>query len=237
MFFLSVFFGYYFIKENCIVKIQKTKKFMTVKFAYNIQNNLTRTRMEGRDKTNKGEEGGKEKEKSKEAKEQAPNENTNSPSNKMEQGDSTTPMDGETRDANTPMQEVDEDAEMTPSEVGTEDHDIRDIVEREGIDLWNILEKWKRQGIDNVPAEQLDRIQYLFLLREELKSKGLKCTHGEIGHIGIKAGWGQPQLSPKQTRRKKGRKLNSVALQELGALPINSGKIKNLFPKSPHMFK
>jgi hypothetical protein len=29
---------------------------------------------------------------------------------------------------------------MTPSEVGTEDPDIRDIVEREGIDLLNILE-------------------------------------------------------------------------------------------------
>jgi hypothetical protein len=106
-------------------------------------------------------------------------------------------------------------------------------VEREGIDLPNILEQWKRQGVDNVPAEQLDRIQYLFLLREEAKSRGLKRTHGEIGHLGIKAGEGQPQLSPKQTRRKKGRKSNNVALQELGALLINSGKIKNLFPNSP----
>jgi hypothetical protein len=192
-----------------------------------------RTRTEGWDKTNKGEEGGKEKEKAKEAREQATNENTDSPSNKMEQGGSATPMDGETRDANTPMQEADGDVEMTPSEVGTEDPDLRDIVEREGIDLPNILEQWKRQGVDNVPAEQLDRIQYLFLLREEEKSRGLKCTHGEIGHLGIKAGEGQPQLSPKQTRRKKGRKSNNVALQELGALLINSGKIKNLFPNSP----
>jgi hypothetical protein len=65
------------------------------------------------------------------------------------------------------MQEANRDLEMTPSEVGTEDPDLRDIVEREGIDLPNILEQWKRQGVDNVPAEQLDRIQYLFLLREE----------------------------------------------------------------------
>jgi hypothetical protein len=68
-------------------------------------------------------------------------------------------MDGETRDANTPMQEADGDAEMTPSEVGMEDPDLRDIVEMEGIDLPNILEQWKRQGVDNVPTEQLDRIQ------------------------------------------------------------------------------
>jgi hypothetical protein len=191
------------------------------------------TRMEGWDKTNKGEEGGKEKSKSREVKEHATNENTNSPSNKMERGGSITLMDGETRDANTPMQEVDGDAEMTPSEVGMEDSDLRDIVEREGIDLPNILEQWKRQGVDNVPTKQLDRIQYLFLLRELAKSKGLKCMHGEIGHLGIKACEGQPQLSPKKMRRKKGRKSNSVALQELGDLLINSGKIKNSFPKSP----
>jgi hypothetical protein len=64
-------------------------------------------------------------------------------------------------------------------------------VEREGIDLPNILEQWKRQGVDNVPVEQLERIQYLFLLREEEKSRGLKRTHGEIEHLRIKTSEGQ----------------------------------------------
>jgi hypothetical protein len=73
----------------------------------------------------------------------------------------------------------------------------------------------------------------MFLLREEAKARGLKITHREIGHLGVKSGEGQPELSPKQTRRKKGRKSNSVALQELGALLINSGKIKKLFSNSP----
>jgi hypothetical protein len=91
----------------------------------------------------------------------------------------------------------------------------------------------KRQGVDNVPAEKLDRIQYLFLLREEEKSRGIKHMHGEIGHLGIRTGDGQPQHSPKQARQKKGKKSNSVSLHELGALLINSGKIKKLFPKSP----
>jgi hypothetical protein len=85
---------------------------------------------------------------------------------------------------------------MTPSEVGTEDPDLRDIMEREGIDLPNILEQWKNQGVDNVPVEQLDRIQYLFLLREEEKSIGMKCKHGEIGHLGIKVGEGNPNTHP-----------------------------------------
>jgi hypothetical protein len=73
----------------------------------------------------------------------------------------------------------------------------------------------------------------MFLLREEAKDKGLKCTHREIGHLGVKYGEGQPQLSPKKMQREKGRKSNSVALQELGTLLMNLGKIKKLFPKSP----
>jgi hypothetical protein len=72
---------------------------------------------------------------------------------------------------------------MTPREVGTEDLKLRDLVEREGIDLTNILEQWKRQGVDNVPTEQLDRIKYMFLLREEAKASGLKHAHRDIGHL------------------------------------------------------
>jgi hypothetical protein len=49
------------------------------------------------------------------------------------------------------MQEAKGDAEMTPSKVGTEDPDLKDLVEREGIDLPNILEQWKRR-VENVPT-------------------------------------------------------------------------------------
>jgi hypothetical protein len=69
---------------------------------------------------------------------------------------------------------------MTPSKFGTEDPDLRDLVEGEGIDLLHILEQWKRKGVDNVPIEQLDHIQYLFLLWKEAKARGQKLTHGEI---------------------------------------------------------
>jgi hypothetical protein len=115
-----------------------------------------------------------------------------------------------TRDPNTPLHEGDGDSEMTPSEVGTEDPDLRDIIEREGIDLQNILEQWKKQGMDNIPSEQLDRIQYLFLMREEEKARGIKRMHGEIGTLDIKAGDNQQQHSPKQAKRKKGMKSNNI---------------------------
>lgn len=107
-------------------------------------------------------------------------------------------MEGGNEDTNTPMKEVDEDFDMTPSEVGTKDPYLRAIMEREGIYLPKILEQWKRQGVDSVPVEQLNRIQYIFLLREEEKSRGTKCMHGEIGHLGIKIGDGQPQYTPRQ---------------------------------------
>jgi hypothetical protein len=81
-------------------------------------------------------------------------------------------MDGETKDDNTVMQDAEGDEEMTPSKVVTEDPDLRDLVKGEGIDLPHILEQWKRQGVDNVPTEQLDHIQYMFLLWKEAKAKG-----------------------------------------------------------------
>jgi len=53
-------------------------------------------------------------------------------------------MDEETIEDNTTMQDVEGDVEMTLSEVGTEDPDLRDLVEMERIDLPHILEQWKR---------------------------------------------------------------------------------------------
>jgi len=89
---------------------------------------------------------------------------------------------------------------MTPSEVGIEDPDLRDIMEREGIDLLNILEQWKKQGVDNIPTKQSDHIQYLFLLRGGEKTRGIKCMHGEIENLGIKIREGKAQHSPKKAR-------------------------------------
>jgi hypothetical protein len=61
-----------------------------------------RNKVEGRDKTNKEEEGGKEKTKDKEVREQATNEDTDSTRKGMGQGGSANPMEGETRDTPAP---------------------------------------------------------------------------------------------------------------------------------------
>jgi hypothetical protein len=100
--------------------------------------------LDGRDQTNKGAEDESDSVKAEEVREQATKEPTDQPSNKTTQGSCATSMDGEIKDNNTAMQDAEGDAEMTPSEVGTEYPDLRDLVEREGIDLSNILEQWKR---------------------------------------------------------------------------------------------
>jgi hypothetical protein len=101
-------------------------------------------KMVGMEKTNKGVENEKDSTKDQEIREQETNKPIDWPSNKKEQGSCATPIDGEIRDENTPMQDVEGDAEMTPSELVTEDPDLRDLVEREGIDLPQLLEQWKR---------------------------------------------------------------------------------------------
>jgi hypothetical protein len=148
--------------------------------------------MEGQDRSTKEAKGDQDKATVQEVREQKINEPNDRPSTQKGQGSCATPMEGEIRDDNTPMQEIDGDVEMTPSEVGTEDPDLKDLVEREGIDLTNILEQWKKQGVENVLTKQLDRIQYLFLQREEAKAHGQKRTYGETGHLGVKASEGQP---------------------------------------------
>jgi hypothetical protein len=108
--------------------------------------------MEGRDQTNKGTTKEKDSEKVPEVKDQATKEPTQQPNITIAQGSCETLIDGETKENNTAMQDTEGDAEMTPSEVGTKDPDLKDLVEREEIDLPHILEQWKRQGVDNVPT-------------------------------------------------------------------------------------
>ena len=94
--------------------------------------------------TNQGEEGGKEKTKDRVVREQATQDNTDIPSNKREQGGSASPIEGAMKDSNSLIKEAYRYSEMTPIEVGTEDPNLIDIMEREGIGLPNILEQWKR---------------------------------------------------------------------------------------------
>ena len=44
--------------------------------------------------------------------------------------------------------EISKDYEMTPSEVGTEDHELHEILDRENMDLELFLEQGENKGVD-----------------------------------------------------------------------------------------
>jgi len=51
------------------------------------------------------------------------------------------------------------DQEMTPSEVGTEDQELNEILERENLNLGKFLNQGTSKGIDSLPQEEFDRVQ------------------------------------------------------------------------------
>lgn len=54
---------------------------------------------------------------------------------------------------------------MTLSEVGTEDQDLNDTLEQEWMDLKTVVEQWKQKGVEHIPEEEIDRVNFLFLSR------------------------------------------------------------------------
>lgn len=70
--------------------------------------------------------------------------------------------------------EHDRDQEMTPSEVGTEDYELQDILDREHLVLEKFLEQGTTKGMDSLPQEEFNRVQQLFLWRTQTKGSGFK---------------------------------------------------------------
>ena len=67
-----------------------------------------------------------------------------------------------------------EDEDMALSELGTEDLELGEIVEKEGLDLNSIVEQWRQKGIDKIPEEEINRVNHLFLTRQDVALKGMK---------------------------------------------------------------
>ena len=124
--------------------------------------------------------------------------------------------------------ELDRDQEMTPSEVGTKDHELQDILDREHLDLEKFLELGTIKGMDSLPQEEFNRVQQLFLWRTEEKGTGVKRNHDSYYNGGIKTMEAIEEQDPKNPGRKRGRKRQNELLIDCGKLMINSDKIKDL---------
>lgn len=102
--------------------------------------------------------------------------------------------------------ELDKDHDMTPSEVGMEDHDLQEILERENIDLEKFLEHGSTKGVDSLPQVEFDRVQQLFLWRSQAKGSGVKINHDSQENRGVKTMEATSGHAPKNLGRKRGRK-------------------------------
>lgn len=77
---------------------------------------------------------------------------------------------------------VDEDSEMLTSEIGREGMELNDILEQEGVDLPNMVENWKKKGMEHISEEEVKRINDILIARQraemELQSKSLGIAKG-----------------------------------------------------------
>ena len=102
--------------------------------------------------------------------------------------------------------ELERDQEMTPSKVGTEDHELQDILDREYLDLEKFLEQGTTKGMDSLPQEEFNRVQQLFLWTTQAKGSGVKRNLDSQDNEGVKTMKTTSGLAPRNPGRKRGRK-------------------------------
>ena len=117
---------------------------------------------------------------------------------------------------------------MVLSEQGTEDLELGEILEKEGLDLNSIVEQWKQKGLDKILEEEINRVNHLFLTRQDAVSKGMKRSRGITKGLGIKSQTLHDMQASSQYKKKRGRRSDKDSLLKLGQMLINSGKMKAL---------
>lgn len=124
--------------------------------------------------------------------------------------------------------ERDEDTDMLTSDGGSEDLELNEVLEKEGVNLPDMEKHWRTQGLENIPEEEIKKISDLFIARQQAALDKQKKS------LGIMKGTGNQSkslflhsLGWKQNKRR-GRGTNGEVLHDLGILMINSGKMKDL---------
>jgi len=55
---------------------------------------------------------------------------------------------------------------MFTSEIGLEDMELSNILAQEDMDLPNMVENWKKKGMEDISEEEVKRINDLFIARQ-----------------------------------------------------------------------
>jgi len=123
---------------------------------------------------------------------------------------------------------ADEDSEMLISDIGSEEMELNEVLEQEGVNLPDMVEDWRKKGMENISEEEVRKINEIFIAKQkaemEMQNKNLGIAKG----MGLRTkSLLQTSTSSKQ-RKKRGRRSNNEALQEMGQMLLNSGKKKAL---------
>jgi len=117
---------------------------------------------------------------------------------------------------------------MLTSDGGSEDLELNEVLEKEGVNLPDMEKHWRTQGLENIPKEELKKINDLFIARQQA------VLDKQKKRLGIMKGTGNQSkiilLHPlgRKQNKKRGRRTNGEVLHDLGILMINSGKMKAL---------
>jgi len=77
---------------------------------------------------------------------------------------------------------VDEDSEMLISDIGSDEMEINDILEQEGVNLPDMVQNWKKKGMEHISEEEVRRINEILIARQraeiDMQSKNLGVAKG-----------------------------------------------------------
>lgn len=57
---------------------------------------------------------------------------------------------------------------MLTREIGLEDMELSDMLKQEGMDLPNMVEDWKKKGMEHISEEEVNTINNLFIARQQV---------------------------------------------------------------------
>ena len=124
--------------------------------------------------------------------------------------------------------EAEMDLEMTQSETYMEDYELQEILEKEHLDLEGFLMQGTTGGLDSLPQEDCNRIQQLFLWKNQEGELETGTTTDKLEKKGVKTMKPSLGVAPRNMGKKRGRKKQKELLMECGKLMIDSGKMKDL---------
>ena len=105
-----------------------------------------------------------------------------------------------------------EDSEMLISDIGNEEMELNEVLEQEGVNLPDMVEDWRKKGMENISEEEVRKINEIFIAKQKAEMDMQNKNLGMAKGMGLRTkSLLQTSTSSKQ-RKKRGRRSNNEAL-------------------------